>query len=106
MRYIIAPPHRPIDWERVDWSVARHYNERRSEVAFRTYRCLPQPSSPTFCGVLSFMTTAASLIPSLRFKSWLSNGTPNAFGTLSTYAGGTVTPLATYTDSTASQQNL
>jgi hypothetical protein len=52
------------------------------------------------------MTTPASLIPPLRFKSWLSTGIPNAFGTLTSYAAGSVTPLATFTDSTATQQNL
>ena len=51
------------------------------------------------------MTTAASLIPPLRFKSWLSTGAPNAFGTVQTLAAGTNTPLQTYVDSTATTQN-
>src|SRR6202000_45253 len=49
--------------------------------------------------------TVAYLAPALRLKSWLSNGTPNAFGTVATYQAGTVIPVATFTDSTASQQN-
>jgi hypothetical protein len=51
------------------------------------------------------MTTPASLIPTLTFKSWLSTGIPNAFGTLTSYSAGTVIPIATYTDWTASVQN-
>src|ERR1700747_802985 len=51
------------------------------------------------------MANAANLIPPLSFKSWLSSGLPNAFGTLTTYSAGTVTPLATYVDSTATIQN-
>jgi hypothetical protein len=49
--------------------------------------------------------TAEYLIPPLTFKSWLSTGAPNAFGTLTTYAAGTNTLLATYTDSTGVTQN-
>src|ERR1700690_3520138 len=45
--------------------------------------------------------TAAYLIPSLTFKSWLSSGLPNAFGTVATYSSGSTTALATYTDNTA-----
>jgi hypothetical protein len=48
--------------------------------------------------------TVAYLAPSLRLKSWLNNGQPNAFGTVFTYAAGTVIPAATYTDSTGSVQ--
>jgi hypothetical protein len=51
------------------------------------------------------MATAASLCPTLTFKSWLSTGQPNAFGTVNTYSAGTVTPIATYTDSTAVTPN-
>jgi hypothetical protein len=49
--------------------------------------------------------TVAYLAPSLRLKSWLNNGQPNAGGTVATYAAGTVTPVATYTDNTAVTQN-
>ena len=49
--------------------------------------------------------TVAYLAPSLRLKSWLNNGQPNAFGTIATYAAGTATPVATYTDNTATVQN-
>lgn len=49
--------------------------------------------------------TIASLAPSLRFKSWLANGTPNVFGTLTTYQAGTTTPVATYVDNTGTTQN-
>lgn len=49
--------------------------------------------------------TVAYLAPQLRLKSWLNNGTSNAFGTVATYAAGTATPVATYTDSTALVQN-
>lgn len=51
------------------------------------------------------MATAASLIPSLTFKSWLSNGQPNAGGSLQSYQAGTNTAIATWTDSTATVQN-
>jgi hypothetical protein len=52
------------------------------------------------------MATAASLIPCLVFKSWTNNGFPNAFGTLQSYAAGTVTPIQTWTDWTALTPNL
>jgi hypothetical protein len=51
------------------------------------------------------MTTAAQLCPTLTLKSWLSNGTPNAYGTITSYAAGTVTPIATWTDWTATVPN-
>jgi len=51
------------------------------------------------------MTTAASLAPTLTLKSWLSNGTPNAFGTVTSYAAGSSTPIATWTDWTATTPN-
>jgi hypothetical protein len=46
-----------------------------------------------------------TLAPSTVQKFWDANGNPLAFGTLTTYAGGTNTPLATYTDSTGNTQN-
>jgi hypothetical protein len=49
--------------------------------------------------------TAAFLIPPPVFKSWLSSGIPNAFGTVATYSAGSVTPIATYVDSTATTTN-
>jgi len=51
------------------------------------------------------MTTAASLAPTLTLKSWLSSGLPNAFGTVTSYAAGTNTPIATWTDWTATTPN-
>lgn len=51
------------------------------------------------------MATAANLLAPLRFKSWLSSGLPNAFGTVATYSAGTVTPIATWIDSTAATAN-
>ena len=48
--------------------------------------------------------TVAYLAPALRLRSFLPNGQVNAFGKVFTYAAGTVIPAATYTDSTASQQ--
>src|SRR5476651_1948466 len=51
------------------------------------------------------MATAASLAPTLTLKSWLSTGQPNAFGTVNTFAAGTNTPIATWTDSTAVTPN-
>jgi hypothetical protein len=51
------------------------------------------------------MATVANLAPTLIFKSWLSNGTPNAFGTVNTYSAGTVIPIATWTDVTAGTPN-
>jgi hypothetical protein len=49
--------------------------------------------------------TVAYLAPALRLKSWLNNGQPNAFGSVFTYAAGTVIPAATYTDNTGSVAN-
>lgn len=49
--------------------------------------------------------TTASLAPSLRFKSWLANGTPNAGGSLTTYQAGTTTQVATYVDNTGTTTN-
>lgn len=49
------------------------------------------------------MANPANLIPTLTFKSWLSNGTPNALGTVQTYSAGTTIPIATWTDWTAQQ---
>jgi hypothetical protein len=49
--------------------------------------------------------STAILVPTLTFKSWLANGTPNAFGTLAVYAAGTTTPIATYTDNTGGTPN-
>src|ERR1700760_2276002 len=49
--------------------------------------------------------TVAYLAPCMRLKSWLSNGTPNAFGTVATYSAGTNTPVATWTDNTGTIQN-
>jgi hypothetical protein len=51
------------------------------------------------------MTTPASLCPSLVLKSWLSTGIPNAFGTVTSYAAGTNTQIATWTDWTATTPN-
>lgn len=51
------------------------------------------------------MTTPASLAPTLTLKSWLSSGLPNAFGTVTSYAAGTNTPIATWTDWTATTPN-
>ena len=48
----------------------------------------------------------AYLAPALRLKSWLNNGQPNSGGTVQTLAAGTSTPVATWTDSTATQPNL
>jgi hypothetical protein len=50
--------------------------------------------------------TVAYLVPTLRFKSWLSSGIPNAFGTVATYQAGSVTPIATYVDNTGTTTNL
>lgn len=49
--------------------------------------------------------TAAYLAPDLIFRSWDNNGNPLVGGLLNTYAGGTTTPIATYTDSTAATPN-
>jgi hypothetical protein len=52
------------------------------------------------------MTTVnAYLAPTMTFKSWLSTGIPNAFGTVTTYQAGTTTPIATWTDWTATTPN-
>lgn len=45
------------------------------------------------------------LAPPIVFQSILSNGAPNAFGTVATYVSGTTTPQATYIDSTQTTQN-
>jgi hypothetical protein len=50
--------------------------------------------------------TVAYLAPALRLRSYLANGQPNSYGTVATYAGGTNTPIATYTDNTGSFSNL
>lgn len=49
--------------------------------------------------------TATLLSPSPILKFFDNNGAPLALGKLTTYAGGTVTPIATYTDSTGVTQN-
>ena len=49
--------------------------------------------------------TAASLLQPLCFREFLSTGQPAAFGTVTSYAAGTSTPIATYTDSTAGTPN-
>lgn len=49
--------------------------------------------------------TAANLAPTTTWKSWTNNGQPNVGGLLYTYAAGTSTPIATYTDSTAGTPN-
>ncbi len=50
------------------------------------------------------MTTAV-LSPLLKQRFYDNNGNPLYLGTLTTYAAGTVTPIATYTDSTGSTPN-
>jgi len=50
--------------------------------------------------------TTGTLAPAPLFQSFTGNGTPNAFGTLATYAAGTSTPQATYTDASLTQPNL
>lgn len=47
----------------------------------------------------------AQLAPRPNFKGWDNNGFPLAFGLLTTYAAGTITPIATYVDSTQTTQN-
>lgn len=47
----------------------------------------------------------AQLAPTSIFKGWDNNGSPLAFGLLTTYIAGTTTPLATYVDSTQTTQN-
>src|ERR1700688_1209254 len=49
--------------------------------------------------------TTSILAPTLTLKSWRNDGTPNAGGTVATYAGGTTTPITTYVDSTATTTN-
>jgi hypothetical protein len=49
--------------------------------------------------------STAILAPTLTFKSWRNDGTPNAGGTLQSYAAGSTTPIVTYTDSTAGTTN-
>lgn len=44
-------------------------------------------------------------LPPLTFREFASQGVPAANGTLASYAAGTTTPLATYTDSTLSTAN-
>jgi len=51
------------------------------------------------------MTTAAVLSPSPIQKFWANDGTPLVGGTVTTYAAGTSTPIATYTDYTALTPN-
>jgi len=48
---------------------------------------------------------AAYLAPIQTFRSFLSSGAPNAYGTVTTYAAGTTTQLATWTDWTATTAN-
>jgi hypothetical protein len=50
--------------------------------------------------------TVTVLAPSMRLKSWLNNGQPNAGGSIATYAAGSSTPIATYTDNTGGTPNL
>src|SRR5271165_7368625 len=50
-------------------------------------------------------TVSAYRAPPSVFKSWLSTGQPNAFGTVTTYGAGTTTPVATWTDWTATTPN-
>jgi hypothetical protein len=47
----------------------------------------------------------AQLAPTPVFKGWDNNGEPLAFGKLYSYAAGTTTPQATYTDSTQGTPN-
>jgi hypothetical protein len=47
----------------------------------------------------------AQLSPTPTFKGWANNGTPLAYGLLYSYAAGTTTPQATYTDSTQGTPN-
>lgn len=49
--------------------------------------------------------TPVTLSPIPQFVSYLQNGEPNAFGCVFTYASGTVTPLATYTDGVTGTAN-
>jgi hypothetical protein len=47
----------------------------------------------------------AFLAPNAQFRSWDNSGAPLVGGQLFTYAAGTTTPIATYTDSTAGTPN-
>lgn len=49
--------------------------------------------------------TAAYLSPLAKQRVWDNNGNPAANGSISTFAAGTSTPIATYTDSTAGTPN-
>lgn len=49
--------------------------------------------------------TNAYLAPLPKFRAWDNNGNPLANGQVLTYAAGTTTPIATYTDSTAVTPN-
>jgi len=51
------------------------------------------------------MTATAFLSPAALFKGWDNNGAQLVGGLLYTYAAGTTTPIATYTDSTAGTPN-
>lgn len=51
------------------------------------------------------MATTALLLPPLCFREEDSNGQPLAFGTVQSFQAGTVTPVATYTDSTGATPN-
>ena len=51
------------------------------------------------------MATTTLLMPSLCFREEDSNGQPLAFGTVQSFQAGTVTPVATYTDSTGVTPN-
>lgn len=54
---------------------------------------------------LGMSQTAVTLLTSGQFASYQQNGTPNAFGCVWTYANGTTSPQASYTDSTGTTQN-
>ena len=49
---------------------------------------------------------AGSLAPPIYFQGYTSNGSLNAFGFVATYAAGSTTPIATYTDATLATANL
>lgn len=51
------------------------------------------------------MATTAVLLPPLCFREEDGNGQPLAFGTVQSFQAGTVTPVATYTDSTGATPN-
>ena len=48
---------------------------------------------------------SAQLSPTPVFKGWANDGTPLAYGILTSYKAGTTTPQATYVDSTQTTQN-